>query len=71
MGLRSAYAYGVLGSAYDYNMSVEVARELGKRVIYHAMTDRDAYSGSIINCKCVCKRESWCNNIDNLLWDCY
>ena len=50
VGSGSTYAYGVLDSAYDYHMSVEEARELGKRAIYHA-THRDAYSGGVVNCK--------------------
>ena len=50
VGSGSTYAYGVLDSAYDYNMSAEEARELGKRAIYHA-THRDAYSGGVVNCK--------------------
>lgn len=50
VGSGSTYAYGVLDSTYDYNMSVDEARELGKRAIYHA-THRDAYSGGVVNCK--------------------
>ena len=50
VGSGSTYAYGVLDSAYSYDMSVEEARELGKRAIYHA-THRDAYSGGVVNCK--------------------
>lgn len=50
VGSGSTYAYGVLDSAYDYNMSADDARELGKRAIYHA-THRDAYSGGVVNCK--------------------
>lgn len=48
VGSGSTYAYGVLDSTYDYNMSVDEARELGKRAIYHA-THRDAYSGGVVN----------------------
>ena len=48
VGSGSTYAYGVLDSAYRYDMSVEEARELGKRAIYHA-THRDAYSGGVVN----------------------
>ena len=50
VGSGSTYAYGVLDSAYRHDMSVEEARELGKRAIYHA-THRDAYSGGVVNCK--------------------
>ncbi len=53
VGSGSTYAYGVLDSGYEYNMSVEDARELGLRAIYHA-THRDAYSGGTVNCKFVC-----------------
>ena len=52
VGSGSTYAYGVLDSGYSYEMSVEEARELGKRAIYHA-THRDAYSRGVVNCKCV------------------
>lgn len=47
-GSGSTFAYGVLDTEYDYDMSVEQAIELGKRAIYHA-THRDAYSGGVIN----------------------
>lgn len=50
VGSGSTYAYGVLDSGYNYDLSVEEARELGKRAIYHA-THRDAYSGGVVNCK--------------------
>jgi len=48
VGSGSVYAYGILDSDYNYDMSVEDARELGKRAIYHA-THRDAYSGGVVN----------------------
>uniref|UniRef100_A0A6U1LQI5 proteasome endopeptidase complex n=1 Tax=Fibrocapsa japonica TaxID=94617 RepID=A0A6U1LQI5_9STRA len=47
-GSGSTYAYGVLDSFYDYDMTVEEAIDLGQRAIAHA-THRDAYSGSINN----------------------
>ena len=50
VGSGSTYAYGVLDSSYSYDMSVEEARDLGKRAIYHA-THRDAYSGGVVNCE--------------------
>ncbi len=50
VGSGSTYAYGVLDSFYRYDMSVEEARELGRRAIYHA-THRDAYSGGTVNRK--------------------
>ena len=50
VGSGGTYAYGVVDSEYKYDMSVEEARELGKRAIYHA-THRDAYSGGVVNCK--------------------
>jgi len=55
VGSGSTYAYGVLDTGYRYEMSVEEARELGKRAIYHA-THRDAYSGGCVNCMCCV----WC-----------
>jgi len=48
VGSGSTYAYGVLDSGYDWNLTVENAIELGRRSVYHA-THRDAYSGGIIN----------------------
>lgn len=48
VGSGSTYAYGVLDSNYRYDMSVDEARELGRRAIYHA-THRDAYSGGSVN----------------------
>ena len=51
VGSGSTYAYGVLDSAYHYDMSVEEAIDLGTRAIYHA-THRDSYSGGVINCEC-------------------
>ena len=50
VGSGSTYAYGVLDSEYREDMTVEDAKELGKRAIYHA-THRDAYSGGVVNCK--------------------
>ncbi|CAH1779466.1 unnamed protein product [Owenia fusiformis] len=48
VGSGSTYAYGVLDSGYNYDMSVEDAYQLGERAIYHA-THRDAYSGGTVN----------------------
>eukprot|EP00490_Sorites_sp_Unknown_P024085 CAMPEP_0114682516 /NCGR_PEP_ID=MMETSP0191-20121206/56644_1 /TAXON_ID=126664 /ORGANISM="Sorites sp." /LENGTH=175 /DNA_ID=CAMNT_0001962253 /DNA_START=453 /DNA_END=980 /DNA_ORIENTATION=+ len=48
VGSGSTYAYGVLDSGYDYNMSVDDAIKLGRKAIYHA-THRDAYSGGFVN----------------------
>ena len=50
VGSGSTYAYGVFDSSYKYDLSVEEARELGKRAIYHT-THRDAYSGGVVNCE--------------------
>ena len=50
VGSGSVYAYGVLDSGYRWDLSVDEARELGRRSIYHA-THRDAYSGGVVNCK--------------------
>lgn len=51
VGSGSTFAYGVLDSGYDFDLSVSDALELGKRSIYHA-THRDAMSGGSVNCKC-------------------
>ncbi|KAI9262113.1 proteasome component PRE2 [Phascolomyces articulosus] len=48
VGSGSTFAYGVLDSGYDYDLSVKDALELGKRSIFHA-THRDAMSGGSIN----------------------
>ncbi|KAG0228851.1 proteasome component PRE2 [Mortierella sp. GBAus27b] len=48
VGSGSTFAYGVLDTGFDYNMSVPDALELGRRAIYHA-THRDAYSGGSVN----------------------
>ncbi|KAI9299134.1 proteasome component PRE2 precursor [Neoconidiobolus thromboides FSU 785] len=48
VGSGSTFAYSVLDTGFDFNMSVEDALELGKRSIYHA-AHRDAFSGGSIN----------------------
>eukprot|EP01133_Synstelium_polycarpum_P000409 gene409-485_t len=48
VGSGSTYAYGVLDSGFNWNMSDEEAYELGRRSVYHA-THRDAMSGGFIN----------------------
>ncbi|KAI8374249.1 proteasome component PRE2 [Radiomyces spectabilis] len=48
VGSGSTFAYGVLDSGYDFDLSVADALELGKRSIYHA-THRDAMSGGSVN----------------------
>ncbi|KAF9430472.1 Proteasome subunit beta type-5 [Podila epigama] len=48
VGSGSTFAYGVLDTGYDLNLSVPDAIELGRRAIYHA-THRDAYSGGSVN----------------------
>lgn len=47
VGSGCVYAYGVMDSGYDFNMSKEEACELGRRSIY-AATHRDAYSGGVV-----------------------
>jgi 20S proteasome subunit beta 5 len=48
VGSGSTYAYGILDTAYRWDLSEQEAIELGKRAIYHA-TYRDAYSGGMNN----------------------
>jgi 20S proteasome subunit beta 5 len=48
VGSGSGFAYGVVDSAYDYELSAQEAIELARRAIYHA-THRDAASGGLIN----------------------
>ena len=50
VGSGSLFAYGVLDEGYSYDLSVEDAKELGMKSIYHA-TYRDAASGGFVNCK--------------------
>lgn len=47
IGSGSLYAYGVLDKDYRYDMSVDEARELAKRAIFHA-THRDGGSGGLV-----------------------
>jgi 20S proteasome subunit beta 5 len=56
-GSGSTYAYGVLDTNYNYDMTIEEAVQLGKRAIWHA-THRDAYSGGTINVYCI-THEGW------------
>ncbi|XP_074566549.1 proteasome subunit beta type-5-B-like [Curcuma longa] len=46
VGSGSPYAYGVLDSGYQFDMSVEEAAELARRAIYHA-TFHDGASGGV------------------------
>nr|AGM32352.1 proteasome subunit beta type-5-like protein [Coptotermes formosanus] len=47
VGSGSVYAFGVLDSGYNWDLTDEEAYELARRSIYHA-THRDAYSGAIV-----------------------
>ncbi|KAJ2779670.1 Proteasome subunit beta type-5 [Coemansia javaensis] len=47
VGSGSTFAYGVLDAHYRYDMSVDEAKDLARKAIYHA-THRDAYSGGIV-----------------------
>ncbi|KAJ1898672.1 Proteasome subunit beta type-5 [Kickxella alabastrina] len=57
VGSGSTFAYGVLDSHYRFDMSVDEAKDLGRRAIYHA-THRDAYSGGIVRMYWV-KEDGW------------
>jgi len=48
VGSGSPYAYGVLDTGYNYDLSDEQAFDLGRRAIYHA-TYRDAASGGFVS----------------------
>ncbi|CAG8747103.1 17613_t:CDS:2 [Acaulospora morrowiae] len=71
VGSGSTFAYGVLDSGFDFDMSTQDAIELGRRSIYHA-THRDAASGGSINVYHV-KEDGWefINNYDvgDLHWE--
>jgi len=47
VGSGSTYAYGVLDNEWKYDMTIEEAKELGRKAIYHA-TYRDAGSGGVV-----------------------
>jgi len=47
VGSGMTYAYGVLDSQYNYDMTLEEAIELGRKAIYHA-THRDTGSGGVV-----------------------
>lgn len=48
VGSGSMYAYGVMDSGLQHDLTVDEACELGRRAIYQA-TYRDAYSGGQVN----------------------
>jgi 20S proteasome subunit beta 5 len=57
VGSGSTFAYGVLDTNYNFDMTAAEAIDLGKRAIYHA-TFRDAYSGGMVMVYHV-KRDGW------------
>eukprot|EP00211_Chloroparvula_japonica_P014619 CAMPEP_0119132542 /NCGR_PEP_ID=MMETSP1310-20130426/11889_1 /TAXON_ID=464262 /ORGANISM="Genus nov. species nov., Strain RCC2339" /LENGTH=261 /DNA_ID=CAMNT_0007123179 /DNA_START=132 /DNA_END=914 /DNA_ORIENTATION=- len=57
VGSGSTWAYGILDSAYSFDLSVEDALELGRRAIAAAV-HRDAYSGGTINVYHM-KKDGW------------
>jgi len=59
VGSGSIYAYGVLDSGYNWELTDEQAQDLGRRAIYHA-THRDAYSGGIVRVYHI-KPSGWVN----------
>lgn len=73
VGSGSTFAYGVLDSEFDFNLSVEDALEVGRRAIFHA-THRDAYSGGSVNLYHVTK-DGWKyhgnHDVGELYWEYY
>jgi len=71
VGSGSTFAYGILDTEYNYDLSTENALELGRHAIFHA-THRDAYSGGSVNLYHV-QQEGWrfMGNYDvsNLYWE--
>eukprot|EP00128_Syssomonas_multiformis_P012594 Colp12_sorted_trinity150504_noHs@16763 len=71
VGSGSTYAYGVLDTGYDRDLSVKDACDLGRRAIYHA-TYRDAYSGGSVHVYHVGK-DGWTkissNDVGELHWE--
>lgn len=47
VGSGSTFAYGVLDTGYNYDLSVDEAVELGRKSIYHA-TNKDGASGGVV-----------------------
>jgi len=71
VGSGSTYAYGVLDSAYSWELSLADGIELGKRAIYHA-THRDGASGGVVRVYHVHK-DGWTKieegqDVDELHW---
>ncbi len=48
VGSGSAFAYGILDSAFDYDLPAQEAIELARRAIYHA-AHRDNFSGGNVH----------------------
>ncbi|OMJ15477.1 Proteasome subunit beta type-5, partial [Smittium culicis] len=57
VGSGSTFAYGILDTAYKYDLETADAIELGRRAIYHA-THRDAYSGGYVRLYHI-KEDGW------------
>jgi len=57
VGSGSTYAYSVLDSYYNYDMTDDKAIDLGMRAIYHA-THRDSASGGVVRVYHI-KKEGW------------
>ncbi|KAK9240630.1 nucleophile aminohydrolase [Lipomyces kononenkoae] len=70
VGSGQTFAYGVLDSAYKWDLSVQEALALGKRSIL-AATHRDAFSGGSVNLYHV-KESGWTyhgnHNVGELFW---
>ncbi|KAJ1916441.1 Proteasome subunit beta type-5 [Tieghemiomyces parasiticus] len=71
VGSGATYAYGVLDSGYNHELSKADAIELGKRSIYHA-THRDAYSGGSVRVFHI-NESGWefisLTDVDDLHWE--
>ena len=48
VGSGSIYAYGVLDTEYDFNLTIDQAVDLARRSVYHA-THRDCFSGGFVS----------------------
>lgn len=57
VGSGSAFAYGILDSAYKWDLNIEEACELARRAIFHAAF-KDPFSGGTINTYLV-REEGW------------
>jgi 20S proteasome subunit beta 5 len=72
-GSGSTYAYGILDTHFNYNMTKQQAIELGRLAIYHA-THRDSGSGGVVRVYHFDSTGNWekiieGENVDKIHWE--